>query len=319
MSSVPAFTNVRLPLLTWLIVLVLVSGGTPPAYAQEEDDDSKPKQEDITLATKDGVQLYCTYYNGLKKKESTPVILLHDFKGNRHDWDTLASELQKTHGFAVISVDLRGHGDSTVRKGQDKRLEAEDMPIYEFPQMVGSDLETVKSFLMQKNNDGKLNIDKLSICGAGMGALVGMLFTRQDWSWPMLSTGKQGQDVKAVFMLSPLFGFKGMTMQQITATPEVLSKVSIYVAVGKSDSRSLTESTRVYNLFKPFHRFTRPQDQDLFLEKVETKLQGTKLLGEPTLGMVDSPNGKDSGHIAQFLDVRAATQPYPWARRKTSF
>jgi hypothetical protein len=172
---------------------------------------------------------------------------------------------------------------------------------------------------MQKNNDGKLNIDKLSVCGAGMGALVGMLWSKQDWSWPVLSTGKQGQDVKAVFMMSPLFSFKGLTMQHITATPDVLSKVSIYVAVGRSDSRSLTESTRVFNLFKPYHRFTRPQDQDLWLEKVDTKLQGAKLLSEPTLGMVDSSNGKDFGHIAQFLDVRAASQPYPWAQRKTSF
>jgi pimeloyl-ACP methyl ester carboxylesterase len=318
MSSVPACSIVRRPLLASIFVLILGSAATPPASAQE-DEDSKPKQEEIVLTTKDGVQLSCTYYNGLKKKDSTPVILLHDFKGNRHDWDNLASELQKTHGFAVISVDLRGHGDSTARKGQDKRLEAEDMPIYEFPQMVGSDLETVKTFLMEKNNDGKLNIDKLSICGAGMGGLVGMLFTKQDWSWPVLSTGKQGQDVKAVFMLSPLFGFKGMTMQQILTTPEVQSKVSVYVAVGRSDSKSVTESTRVYNLFKPYHRFTKPQDQDLWLEKVDTKLQGTKLLSEPTLGMVDSPNGKDFGHIAQFLDVRAASQPYPWAQRKTSF
>lgn len=310
---------VRQPLLVWLFVLILVSGGTSSAYAQPEDDDSKPKQEDVVLPTKDGVQLYCTYYNGLKKKESTPVILLHDYKGNRHDWDNLALELQKTHGFAVVSVDLRGHGDSTVRKGQDKRLEADEMPIFEFPQMVGSDLETIKSFLMEKNNEGKLNIDKLSICGAGMGALVGMLWTKQDWSWPVLATGKQGQDVKAVFMLSPLFGFKGMTMQNISTTPDVLSRVSIYVAVGKSDSKNLTESTRVYNLFKPFHRSTRPEDKDLFFEKVETKLQGTKLLSEPTLGMVDSADGKSAGHIAQFLDVRAATQPYPWVQRKTSF
>jgi hypothetical protein len=315
MSSAPTCSTVRLPQLAWIFVLTLVFGSAPPAFAQEDEDD-KPKQEDVVLPTKDGVQLYCTYYNGAKKKESTPVILLHDFKGNRHDFDKLALELQKTHGFAVISVDLRGHGDSTVRKGQDKRLEAEDMPIYEFPQMVGNDLETVKSFLMQKNNEGKLNIDKLSICGAGMGALAGMLFTKQDWSWPVLSTGKQGQDVKAVFMLSPLFSFKGLIMQ-LNSTPDVLSKVSVYVAVGKSDSRSLTESTRVFNLFKPNHRFTKPQDQDLFLEKVDTKLQGTKLLSEPTLGMVD--NGENAGHIAQFLDVRAASQLYPWMERKTSF
>jgi pimeloyl-ACP methyl ester carboxylesterase len=318
MSCVAAHSTVRLPLLAWLFVLALVSVSAGPVLAQQEDEDA-PKQEDVMLTTKDGVQLACTYYNGGKKKESTPVILLHDFKGNRHDFDTLALQLQKTHGFAVISVDLRGHGDSTGRKGQDKRLEAEDMPIYEFPQMVGNDMETVKSFLMQKNNEGKLNIDKLSICGAGMGAVVGMLFTKQDWSWPILSTGKQGQDVKAVFMLSPLFSFKGMNMQLIQTTPEVLSKVSVYVAVGKSDSKAASEATRVFNLFKPSHRFTRPQDQDLFLEKIDTKLQGTKLLGEPTLGMVDSPDGKDVGHIAQFLEVRAATQPFPWAERKTAF
>lgn len=302
----------------WWSMFAVALALVQPALAQEEDENKIPKPEDVVLLTKDNLELHCTYYGGTKKKESVPLVLVHDYKGNRHDWDDLALAFQQTQGYAVIVPDLRGHGDSTNFKDSSNKLEAEDMPLVQYPLMYRNDLETVKKFLMDKNNAGKLNIDKLSVCGAGMGALVGMLWTAQDYAWPVLATGKQGQDVKAVAMLSPVFAFKGLNMQEINSPSygrnELLSRVSIYVAVGMRDTKSAAEAKRVFNLFKPYHssRNRDPKDQDIFFDStMMTKLEGTKLLGEKSLGL--------PARLTEFFDFRVASQTFPWAERKVEF
>ena len=76
-----------------------------------------PPPQNVTLrATVDGVPLAATFYpTPLEKeaaKEAVPVILLHQFKGSRADYNGLALALQKA-GCAVLVPDLRGHGHST--------------------------------------------------------------------------------------------------------------------------------------------------------------------------------------------------------------
>lgn len=296
-------------------LLVACSGALASAQQEPPAEEKIPAPEDIVLPTKDMLQLTCTFYPGTKKKESVPVVLLHDYKGNRRDWENLALQLQKEQGFAVIVPDLRGHGDST-NKGTQK-LEATGMAPQEFQLMYKIDLERVKTFLMEKHNAGQLNIDKLSVCGCGMGALVGMLWSAQDWSWPILATGKQGQDVKAVAMISPDFAFKSLSMAEVPAVAggavrEVQSRISIYITCGASDSKALGEATRVNNLFKVGHQLKKDEDKDLFFDKtMKTKLQSTKLLSEKSLPVAE--------RIIEFLDLRAASQPFPWVERRTQF
>src|SRR5258708_3431888 len=84
------------PLLgRWLVMVVLagLSLCAGPVTAQEQAKISPP--EELSLETKDGVVLRCTYFPGTKGKESVPVVLLHPFKGNRHNFATLPTYLQE--------------------------------------------------------------------------------------------------------------------------------------------------------------------------------------------------------------------------------
>lgn len=61
-----------------------------------------------------GVLIAADYYEGSKDKETIPVILLHGEKRSRADLDPLAKALNMK-GYAIMNVDLRGHGESVKR------------------------------------------------------------------------------------------------------------------------------------------------------------------------------------------------------------
>lgn len=273
-----------------------------------------PDPEDIDLTTGDGVLIKATYFKSIKGKEAVPVILIHGFKpGNRHDFDALAKTLQ-AKGHAVIAPDLRGHGDSTFTVGGGKKIDADKFRPVDFPSIVGKDgdLEAVKSFLVKKNNDGDLNIDRLCVVGSEMGASVGLTWSALDWSWPMLTTGKQGQDVKALVMISPKFIDHGFQIGNALSNDGIRRMVSIYIVMGAQDPQAVREASKIYKMFTVTHpepTAAEPEKKDLFYDETKmTRLQGTKLLNEPTMQL--------DQYILSFIELRAEKMPFPWKERK---
>jgi pimeloyl-ACP methyl ester carboxylesterase len=279
------------------------------AYAQEAEQKLEPKK-DVTLTADDGMVLKATFWPGNKGKESVPVMLLHGYGGKRQEFNALAEYLQE-RGCTVISTDLRGHGESTLLPETTRQFLAADMPLPAFAGMI-DDVEATKKFLMARNNAGELNIDKLCLIGADMGGVVAANWAIGDWSWPPLAIGKQGQDVKALVLLSPPEKFKSLRMLEALTDRAVRTRVSFYIAVGNQDPAALREASKINNTLKKFHPPpVNANEQDLYFDhRIPTKLQGTKLLGKEF---------KDFGlfaNIAEFIDVRAAKQPYVWHDRK---
>ncbi len=65
-------------------------------------------QEVVTLTTSDNVPIKGTFYISNSKRG---IILLHMLNRNRQDYNNLAEKLSKY--FSVISIDFRGHGESS--------------------------------------------------------------------------------------------------------------------------------------------------------------------------------------------------------------
>ncbi|MES1213721.1 MAG: alpha/beta fold hydrolase [Singulisphaera sp.] len=300
--------------LRWIGIsaLVVMTLALPrPLFAEEEQPKAKlPPRKDVTLSAEDDMALKATFWPGPNGKDSVPVIALHGYGGSRHDYSALAEFLQEK-GCAVLAPDLRGHGESTLVPESNRRLSAADMPIAAFAGMI-DDVEAAKKFLMQRNNAGELNIDKLCLIGADMGAVVGANWAIDDWNWPPLAVGKQGQDVKAIILLSPPEKFKSLRMLEALNDRSVRSQVAFYIAVGNQDPTAVREATKIHNTLKKFHPLpVKPEDQDLFFDRrIPTRLQGTKLLGKEfkEYGLMNN--------IAEFIDERAAKQPYVWQDRK---
>lgn len=304
----------------WAAALVL--GSAAAVLAQEKDDkEEPPKPEPVLLATTaDGVQLSATFYPGMKGKESVPVVLLHMWKHSSKDYGALAAYLQRTLGCAVLVPDLRGHGDSTRRRwaGRDETLNAATMLPAHFALMAAADMMAVKDFLWDKNNAEQLNLNKLCIVGAEMGASVALDFTRADWSIPPIGAHQLGQFVKALVLISPEWSFRGIQIGPAMAHPAVLREPSVMIVVGKGNAGALQDASRMHKLFERFHpeppEDQKAEQQDLFFGRLDTSLQGTKLLEGKGLNL--------DKVIAQFIYLRliksdkARSAAYAWGMHK---
>jgi len=288
-----------------------------------------PKPEDITLQTADSVQIVATYYRGAKGKESIPVVLLHGYgsKHNRTDYTKDLAPYLQSKGFAVLAVDLRGHGDSTrVRTlhGKDQTIDAVALAPNQFNLMVTQDMQAVKKFLWEKNNAGELNLDKLCAVGAEMGALIAVEFAwldavEQDVNRVPRPEYKLGQFVKALVLLSPEISFKGISMSHAMQNPAISQDIAVLILVGKNEGSALSEANRVYSLFEREHPKPDPEkkaeQQTVFFNPLETKLQGSNLLTEKNL--------KTDEIISAFLNLRLQksdqSKNWLWKERKLPY
>lgn len=301
------------------------------AVPKNNKDDSSPLQpEEFELSAGDGLLLAMTYYPAVdrdaiergKGKKVVPVVLLHGLKQSRKDFVDLAKGLQ-AHGYAVIVPDLRGHGESTRRKGasRDDTLDATKMPPAQFSAMVTEDMKAVKAFLWDKNNAGELNIDKLCIVGSEMGASVALGMAAfdaigYDSGQAYYGPRKLGRFVKAVVLISPKWSIPGLPLANVMKVPAVQSDIAIMILVGKTEVKSLRDAKQIYNKFEPWHSDTssavKAEDRSLILGKLDTNLQGIKLL-DPKFGVQD--------YITEFIDRRLiksdAAREWTWKERKT--
>ncbi len=82
------------------------ASGTAPATPGVQVEDG------LKILVGDGVDLAGTFYTPVQVAPPWPaVLLLHMAYGNRHDWGDFPQKLG-TAGYAVLAIDLRGHGDS---------------------------------------------------------------------------------------------------------------------------------------------------------------------------------------------------------------
>lgn len=72
---------------------------------------AQPEANRIDLQTSDGKQIAGFWYDGGKPATAPAVILIHNPGATHTGWAPLLGPLQDA-GFRILSVDLRGHGDS---------------------------------------------------------------------------------------------------------------------------------------------------------------------------------------------------------------
>ena len=228
------------------LLIKSANGQAQPSSNAASDEESQLAPKDVTLTTKDKVELACTYFPPLAQvkpatkgasdkkakaasgsktaappadgKRVIPYIILHDWDSSRADTKALATFLS-AQGNAVITPDLRGHGGSTRVVGVSKAVDAQKFKSAEIAATM-QDIETCKKFLVQKNNAGELNVDMLAVIAIGKTVPLATQWVVQDWSFAPYSKGiKQGQDVKFLIMLAPEKKLGPFSMSRVTSAP----------------------------------------------------------------------------------------------------
>ena len=135
-----------------------------PGDADLEDDDDGPRFETFDL-----VQIRGSFELPTGIPAPIPaVLLLHGYGENRVVWANLETRLL-TDGWAVMSIDLRGHGLSKTRNREpiepqlDWRLDSR-----QFPLDVGPALDWLKS-------QPRLDSDRFVVMGADVGASLALI------------------------------------------------------------------------------------------------------------------------------------------------
>jgi pimeloyl-ACP methyl ester carboxylesterase len=285
--------------------------------------------EVVTLTTRDGVQLKISYFPGNARKgspqakQTTPVVFLHDLKGSRAVFASLVQKLQATAKgkeagegptFAAVTVDLRAHGESVkLANNAQVELNAAKLTKEDLIAMAGYDLDAVRNFLVEKNDAGDLNLNKLCLVGSGMGASVAANWALTDWSYPPLAVGKQGQDVKAIALISPRWSFNGLLMQgpmQFRALKENVAWMLVY---GDKDKQFQGDALRIKKQLERFHPATdatgAKRTSGLTVLNLNTRLQGDSLLTQVGASAEDK--------IVEFLTKNVAETQQEWIGRRT--
>ena len=224
-----------------------------------------PAPEVMTVETKDGVTLTCTWFApegsaaaGKSKnakaqpavdgKLVAPFILLHDWDRSREDLLFLGRFLQLS-GHAAIVPDLRGHGDSLAVSGSTKPIDRARLRKKEMPSVLG-DIEACKKFLMRKNDAGEVNIDLLNVAAVGKTGILAMEWAVSDWNWAPVGSVKQGQDVKSLILIAPERKLKGVSMKPLLKNPLFVggaaAPLPLLILYSALDAESAEESTDIY-------------------------------------------------------------------------
>ena len=264
-----------------------------------------------------GWPIATTYFESQSGKESPVIILLTSTEGsdkvdarNRLIWQSTALALQKS-GFAVITADLRKHGESIPPVAEGKESSVLKMNAEDYPLMVAADMEAIKAFLVAEHTAEKLNVRKLGIVSMGSSSMVAAAFAVADWDkkpypdgpTPQTSTPR-GQDVRALICYSPATTVKGINSTAILKAIKPLP-IAVYVIAAKENKEDVKNAEK-------FFKAVDPKDA-AYAEVRKLVIAPGNIRAERFLeAKVDEAN-KD---ITDFMTKNLKQLEMPWVSRK---
>jgi alpha-beta hydrolase superfamily lysophospholipase len=162
-------------------------------FRPEQEGLELPKNsQKVSFSTQDNVKIVATFFPSDSNKA---VICIHQFNSSRESYNELASLLQQ-NGFAVLTIDLRGHGESRARGSLSSPTALQE---FDFQNMEW-DVLAAQQFLQEKG------FEKIFLVGASIGANLSIIV-------PARNSG-----FRAAIALSPGEDFKGL--QPLTAAKQ---------------------------------------------------------------------------------------------------
>ena len=199
-----------------LVTSAICGGVAADAFAQNDVETDQ-------VTTADGWKIPFHYYPSREGKDAAVVLLLHGEGKNRLVWKAngFAEALQKT-GFAVIAMDYRKHGEAKAGLGSATggKMTRRDWQAVASAGWAAGDIESVKKFIFDQHQEGKLNMSKMAIVACEEAAPVAAAWAASDWAKApyndaptAIAKTRKGQDVRALLLVSPAESVPGVPGQ----------------------------------------------------------------------------------------------------------
>ena len=157
--------------------------------------DIKTTKKEYKVTSQDGFFINSVLeYPKNSSREYSTVVLLHSLGYNSQWWGTLPKDLLN-NGYAVLMIDLRGHGTS-VYNSKMIRTSWQSMTnkaYSKYPNDVYTVIDTIK------NDNKKVFFDKWAIVGSDLGAVTGIFLANKIQYKP-----------QTIVMISPVVKAKGL-------------------------------------------------------------------------------------------------------------
>ncbi|MSR57283.1 MAG: alpha/beta fold hydrolase [Planctomycetaceae bacterium] len=298
------------------------------AQKDKKSDEPAVAPERKSLQTKDRGAIHITYYRSNAGKNSPVVVLLHMSDGNRLLWEGTNgfAELLQHEDFAVVTVDLRHHGESkaggataggNANQGHDKKKAGKvaagpELKPADYKAMVEYDMAAVKNFIYEEHQAGNLNMNKLGIVGPEMGASVAFEYAAVDWNKSPHNDGQpgfqtpRGQDVRALVLISPQTSFQGLKISKIVKElRDPRRGIAFLVCFSKDDPDDKGQAQVIFDQLK----VRAEDDKRMYKYDFDGKLRGTQLLG--------SRGGKFEQTMLAFFNEHLKKLDSPWRDRES--
>src|SRR5258708_7251859 len=187
-----------------------VANAAPPAVP------SAPPQ-DVQIRMADGLVITGTFYPSSASGPASAVLLLHQYNGNRRQWDAFTSALSEK-GYNVLAVDQRGFGKTGG--SMDWTLAQHD----------GSSL---MNWLRQQPT---VDPDKVAVAGASIGSNVALRVCAAD------------PKCHAAIALSPALDYVGVTTKDAITS---MHNKAVFLAASERDTNPAADGVKALTAAAP--------------------------------------------------------------------
>ncbi len=174
-------------------LLLLIALSTVPLRAQDT-----PRV--LALEARDAFPLTASVWTPAGEGTVPGVVLLHMYCGTRKDWTTLAPRLV-AEGYAVLALDLRGHGESKAGG----KVDMEKLEIKEGMALAARMVLDAQAAVAALKREKRVDPKRLWIVGGSLGANVAVAYVAED------------RTVRGAVLLSPGLDYLGVESEAAVA------------------------------------------------------------------------------------------------------
>jgi len=215
-----------------LLIFLLTSCSFRGGYVKTMNIPENTKTAETYIFTKDNLSLSLKYYIPTTNQKPATVLLLHQFRKDKSSWDKFIPMLLN-NGYAVYSIDMRGHGKSNSYK-DGKEIFYEDMPESEWNK-IPHDIDTVMDFIRTNN---AVDSSKIVVIGASIGA-----------NTAIIASSMFSDKIKTAVALSPGIEYHHLKTFGYAKT----AKIPIMIAVAKDDEYARESSIELNKVITSKH------------------------------------------------------------------